>query len=277
MEGVSLPLLALPLVGGYIFSTVWAGSLFHASRESGHRLYFRAVFYAVFLLICAVLIHVYLFAESQRYPAVLSHARDVFWPGSPIPLWGDVSQAATLVLAFVLGPLLGHLLNFPRRRPFVWLRIPWTEFRPFEWWERHILNHSITNNDFEKLIADSFYKYIPVLFTLTSGKVYIGWAVGAPNPSAARKSVRILPALSGYRDSEEQRLQITTNYYDVLSKVEGEGPDSPLNHVSKKELEVVIPVDQIVASHLFDISIYLEFVRNAALVEGAEQTTPQGA
>lgn len=151
------------------------------------------------------------------------------------------------------------------------------ECRPFERWERYLLNHAIANNDFEKLIADSFYKRIPVLFTLSSRKIYIGWAVGAPNPSAERKSVRILPALSGYRDSENHQLQITTNYYDILSKVEGEDSDSPLNHVSKKELEVVIPVDQIVASHLFDISIYLEFVRKLTPQEqsGEEEAPPQ--
>ena len=52
------PFYVLPLVGGYAFATIWTASLYRASRESGHRLYFRAVFYAVFLVVCAALLHV---------------------------------------------------------------------------------------------------------------------------------------------------------------------------------------------------------------------------
>jgi len=39
-----IPFLVLPLVGGYAFSTIWHPSLYHAARESGHRLYLRADF-----------------------------------------------------------------------------------------------------------------------------------------------------------------------------------------------------------------------------------------
>lgn len=78
MDGVPLALLILPLVGGYVFSTVWAGSLNHSSRESGHRLYFRAVFYAAFLVTCAALLHLYLFAKSPFYQSALSFVRDLF-------------------------------------------------------------------------------------------------------------------------------------------------------------------------------------------------------
>ncbi len=96
---------------------------------------------------------------------------------------------------------------------------------------------------------------IPILVTLSSGKVYVGFAVRLPNPELERTDIRLLPLLSGYRESETQAIHFTINYDRVLSQLEH--PD--LNHLRPGDFEVVIPVSQISASHLFDVEAYEYF------------------
>ena len=60
-------LLFLPLVGGYIFSSNFVTTKYYVSREDGHRLYFRAVFYGVIFFVVAVFLRLLLIAECPFY------------------------------------------------------------------------------------------------------------------------------------------------------------------------------------------------------------------
>lgn len=254
MGGASL--LLLPLIGGYALATIWDGSLYNASRESGHRLYFRALFYAVIVFICAGLIHIISFATSPKYHELLSFIATVTHGPETLEIWDKTARYSVFTMSFTLGPILGHTLNFSRLPFLLNRKVPWTEFQPFLWWQAYLLKNAIQNNDFERIVYRSFRKQLPLLITLQSGKIYIGWAVRAPNPVSVRKFLRILPLISGYRNSEH-RLEITTDYYTVLETV-SEGKQ--LDHLEIGDFEVVIPIDQIISAHLFDLLAHKTFL-----------------
>lgn len=231
-------LIVFSLVGGYAFSTIWTPSLYHAARESGHRLYLRVVFYTIFLLLISLFIHILLFVNSQYYINFIEFI-GVFVNLSPneLSIFSQSSKISILILSFILGPLLGHLLNFPKWAFITNIYLPILEIKPFFLYEKMILQHAIKNNDFEKLIARSVYDKFPILFTLEAGKVYVGWSVSVPNPTQERKSVRILPIISGYRDNKTKKVIFTTDYYSVLV-----GASNEAENYSLEDFEVIIPV-----------------------------------
>jgi len=252
--------LLLPLVGGYAFATIWDGSLYHASRESGHRLYFRAVFYAVIVFFCAGLIHIILFTASPHYQELLSFVAKIAHGDARLELWDKTAWYSVLVMSFAIGPVLALTLNFSRLPFLLNWKVPFTGYQPFLRWQAWLLKNAIKNNDFERLVYRSFRQSLPLLITLNSGKIYIGWAVRAPNPAAVRRFLRILPLISGYRN-DEHRLKITTDYYSVLETV-SEGEE--LGHLEIGDFEAVIPVDQIISAHLFDLQAYQKFLDQGA-------------
>jgi len=243
-------LAILTVVSGYAFSTTWTPSLYHSARESGHRLYLRSVFYAVFLLTVSLALHILLFTQCQPYLGLLEFIR-TFYPIQNLTensIFSEDSKASIVIISFLLGPILGHILNFPRWSFLIDIKIPFSNIKPLFCYEKWLLRHAIKNNDFEKLIAHSVYTNLPILFTLDSGKVYVGWPVSAPNPTRERRSIRILPILSGYRQKDQHTVTFTTNYYSVLN--------NESNTASLDDFEIVIPTEHLTVCHAFDLELY---------------------
>ena len=255
------PLLALPLVGGYAFSVIWVGSLYHSSRESGHRLYFRAVFYAAFLVVCSTLLHIICSTTTTWYPAFyLALFKDMINPSTESMIWGDASTAAILLTSLLIAPPMAGALNLNWLNWIPCLRDMDAINKIPRRWQTYILRRAIINNDFELLIFHSFESAQPIMFTLTTGKVYVGRIVRAPNPTEQRKAIRITPLLSGYRDDKSQEFNLTTVYYDIIHEL-----DKPRNQrveylrpLSAEDFEVVFPSDNVCSSHLFDLDTYVE-------------------
>lgn len=295
------PLLILPVVGGYAFSIIWSTSYFRASRESDQRIYFRAVFYAVFLYACAVCVHILLYVNAEWYVEGLDHFTIFSEKPAEVRIWSEPSQQALLVLTFILGPLLAYILEIPmlfanykfidlvedasgeteevpagrssslakaRQRLFYAF---YPLYRLSAWWARWNLERAVTDSDFERLLVRAMFRDMPVMLTLESGKLYVGWVIRALNPRDAIKEVRILPMLSGYRDSETHQVEFTTNYVEVLETMSAPTPD--LAHMEPGDFEVVIPCDRIIFSHLFDVEAYLHFQNGseASQVAAAEE------
>ncbi|MGE0371850.1 MAG: hypothetical protein AB7Q01_08180 [Gammaproteobacteria bacterium] len=251
-------LLILPLIGGYAFSTIWSPSYYHASRESGHRLYFRAGFYAIVMFGAATAVHVVAFVHSDLYRELLRIESAVIHATlavGTVNIWGVEARFSILMLSALLGPAMGHALNFPQHYLKLSAAHPWLPYAQlFERWELWVLSRAAANNDFEKLVLRSFTRRIPLLITLVSNKVYVGWAIRAPDPVATSRYLRLLPLLSGYRDKDSQNVHFTTHYFHVLS------PPTlgleEIDHLEPGDFEVVVPVQQITNAHLFDLDAH---------------------
>ncbi len=155
---------------------------------------------------------------------------------------GTVSLFLISSSSLFFGPFLGYILNglLPKK------------------WKLLLVEKAIKDSDFESLVMRAFKQESLLLITLKTNKVYVGWAVSAPNPSASRKHLRFLPYLSGYRDSETQEVIFMTDYFNILNRVSQEGND--FDHLCIEDFEVVVPTDQIVSCHLFDLEAYFGFI-----------------
>ncbi len=245
------PFLFLPLVGGYAFSIIWNASLYWTARESGHKLYFRAIFYAIFLTAVATELHVIFFDHFWYQNILLLVSNVIQADHTPVSIWGTTSKLTVLIFSFALGPSIGHLLNLPNSR--------FLQKSTFcQEWQKLLLHNAIKNNDFELLVARSLYRTLPIFFSLQCGKVYVGWAVRAPNPIEERKAIRILPLMSGFRHEATQEVEFTTDYLEVFTRLDDDEHDD-LFHLELDDFEIVIPIDQISSSHLFDLNAYEHF------------------
>lgn len=249
------------MVGGYSFSVIWSCTRYYISRESGHKLYFRSAFYGIFLVVCSFFIHVILFSRFQVYRDFLLFFNGELPLSNPsIFVFGQEAKIAVLLISFILGPIFAVLLNFPKIPLLYNLKIPLYKKKPFYLWERTLLKSAIKHNDFEKLILRAAEESLLILFTLNNGKVYVGWAVRAPNPAEKRTAVRILPMLSGYRNPSNHKISFTTDYYEILQKATNE--NLCFEHLRLEDLEVVLSSDQIISSRLFDLETWEHFKKN---------------
>ena len=276
----------------------------HISVRAANRIkgsIFRAVFYAVFLYACAVCIHILLYVNAGWYVESLNHFIVFSEKSAEVRIWSEPSQQALLVLTFILGPLLAYILEIPMlfanykfidlveeasgetedvpagrpswlaraRQRLVYAFYPL--YRLSASWARWNLERAVTDSDFERLLVRAMFRDMPVMLTLESGKLYVGWVIRALNPRDVIKEVRILPMLSGYRDSETHQVEFTTNYFEVLETISAPTPD--LDHMEPGDFEVVIPCDRIMFTHLFDVEAYLHFQdRSGALQEASAET-----
>ncbi len=84
--------------------------------------------------------------------------------------------------------------------------------------------------------------------TLETGKSYVGLVLESGISTPSESDVSIVPVFSGYRD-DEQQLQLTTSYLDVILEIE----DDLLY-----KLELVLSKSQIASARRFDIDIFAE-------------------
>lgn len=238
-------LLLLPLVGGYLFSNSCNLTRYLASREEGHRLYFRAAFWGFALFLLAIFLRQWLKADLDTYRAAETNFRA--WV---TPYMKDAEKGYTFDLtAAAVGSLL--------------LAFPVAKVVNLFCWRGWALAKAIRHDDFERLLNEAVERTIPIALTMKSRKVYVGFVMQTFDPSRDRKWIKILPLVSGYRDSTTLRMQFVTNYRDAYGAVEPQDPAAPLapplGHLAPKDFGIVLPVDNIESANLFDLIAYKSF------------------
>src|SRR5260221_1246999 len=174
-------LLLLPLVGGYIFARTCNFTRFKSFREEGHRLYFRAVFYGVFLLAVCLLVRLYLFAAWPSYGEIetdiapfLSFVGKEPSKGNPVPI--AIAGAASMLLAYPLGKFLNLFL-----------------------WKWVYVEQAAHTDDFERILHEAVLRTIPICATMENRKVYVGFVRKTFEATQELRSLAIIPLTSGYR------------------------------------------------------------------------------
>jgi len=256
-------LLLLPLLAGYVIAVTWNGSRYHAAREDGHRLYFRAAFYGCFSLLCGFLITLSLRGYLGR-----DLGENVFeWIAwlSKTPIDPELRFSMTVALiTLMFGAVWGHFLNGLSN---VWSRwglnrIPLIGrlVRTKNDW----LAHAMQGDELEALVKASFQASVPIAFELHNDKVYIGFPLQSFDPTQLShgRELRILPLLSGFRESDGQHdLRITSNYEQIYLEVDEHSCDEEhaLYGRTVNDFAKVIPLCEIRTYSLFDIGCYDQF------------------
>jgi len=129
------------------------------------------------------------------------------------------------------------------------------------WPQELAYSHAIENDDFELLLYRAMANDKLVSVTMTKGKVYVGWIVRTFDPCDERKYLRILPALSGYRASENLKVTFTTMYKTVIdSIINSSGSENRQNaNLEEEDFELVLAVSEIQSANIFDIEAYIRF------------------
>ncbi len=225
-------LLLLPLVGGYYFATWSNFCRYRSAREEGHRLYFRAAFYGSILFVFAIFIRACLLELElyRHFEATIS-----YWTLQLVKDPDKPHQFPLAILSFyamVLGPVVGWLSNLI-------------------FWQRVWLDKALKYSDFERVIQRSWKHRFPICLSMDNGKVYVGFVVTTTDPTKDRKSVGILPIISGYRN-DEGKITFTTDYrrvYDTLN-------DDLEDDLTPTDFEIALPADRIHSCNIFDFRAY---------------------
>jgi hypothetical protein len=231
-------LLLLPLLGGYWWFRNWNRTRFQLARQDTQRLVIWSAYAGLSLLITsAVLVAVVQLVLGRYAPVVVS-----WWH-----VLSPFAHSGKAVGALILGWGAPALLNLvPRwRRPNVWARRA-TEFY---------------GNETEALLLRAQDSNMPVIATLKTGKVYVGFAAKNINPEIERRHLRLLPVVSGYRAPADQKVTFTTLYEQVRD--EAKDPGSPFHSLLDRDFEIVVPLVEITSLGLFDFDAYEAFNRHA--------------
>lgn len=234
-------LLILPLVGGYVFAYCWHGSRYLIAREEGHRLYFRAAFYAVWLFTVAAIIRYGLVAEFSFYEEFEEQLRHELARSFKSEAGADAPVLALICTgAFLLGVIGWWPLNVitGERR-----------------WLKYAIN---TDGGMEALFYRATEINLPVALTMKNRKVYVGFVRKTPEPRpVGARVVWVQPLMSGYRDDAGE-VQFTTFYDQVYEELWSASPEEEF---ALEDFEIVLPTDSIESAGLFETDVYQRFLR----------------
>ncbi len=249
-------LFILPVIAGYTVVNAYPPYRFASAREDKHRLYFRCVHIGLILTIVSAFTHYtfYVFFDFGWYQHLITNMNPVFEiKGKDVmgDKWGGGGIAAILIWTYIYS-----LLAFVCFKLFKILLKGVYKEKMQEW-------HSvaISSNPLLKLVNEYGYNNpggSSVIFTLNTGKIYIGWVKKEPEPSHNYEYIRILPLISGYRERETQKEKFVTFYTAVIEEVDN-SRDGSFKHLTEDSFDIVFPVDSIVSAHPFHLETYKSF------------------
>lgn len=268
----------IPLLSGYIFVTTWFRTSFHIKRDNSQKVYFRAAFWGFWLFLLSFGIATYYRAELQPYLDFLNLWREqsVLTDGENLPI-NLMFWIVCLAITLMLGMLSGFALNWltavanthfsfyfyglyflikDKDQTFIGklTRLQRELYQNAKMAEVELAINAF-NSEFEIILLRALEHGSPVSIT-TNSKVYVGYVIGAIDAEPKRESLRILPAISGYREAETMKVIFTTYYASLYQKFNA---DPELSHLHPSLFEIVIPAAEIKSINLFDIKAYMAF------------------
>jgi hypothetical protein len=220
--------LLLPLLGGYLFITLWNRTRFDTKRYSGERLIFHSAVAGVLFLVAAFAVVKVVVLYAPRV--------DAGWRAAVPFKYSGTSLGAFLVGAVAWWPLNRwvHPLEKEARRTIA----KWNDF-------------------LEVLLTRALDEAKAVSVTLKSRKVYIGFITGGLDPINERKYLIMLPMQSGYREPETLNMRLVLNYAPVYAQLIQQNNQLLLQGI--RDFRVVLPVAEIQSVNLFDSEAYTHF------------------
>ncbi|MBQ4879315.1 hypothetical protein J8M21_19055 [Pseudoalteromonas luteoviolacea] len=107
--------------------------------------------------------------------------------------------------------------------------------------------HSDDSPEFTSIYYQSWDFGLPIAFTMSNGKVYIGYAFEG---GQHLNDILVVPLRSGYRSEEEKRLEIVTNYEPVWEELESNEENQ--NGMDLSKFYICLPVREIMHANLHD-------------------------
>jgi len=235
--------LLLPLLGGFLFITLWDRTRWHAHRAEKERL----LIYAALAGLVSIALSYLIRSIPPFIPCV--------WFLPCAPEWWDRNigfpHSGVATFAFILGALgwwpLNRLADYRYKG--------WAEDGKRASERREFFRVvDLHGGPLEQLLLRSMQEEIAVMITLKGGKVYVG-DIGEGFVPGLHKHFLLLPSRSGYRDSK-QRLELTTDYdeaFDLIRKYESKHTEII------GTFRIVIPVDEVITATLYFPEIHTKY------------------
>lgn len=192
----------------------------------GQRLLFESAYYAIMFSGSATII---LFLIRESLPITESQ------------LYTFITQHFVVILSFFsffLAHIATFLLNLRRDRTETLKAIV----------EKH-------GNELDQVLAHSMHTQSIIAICLKNNKYYVGWARKMPSSDDFHnKYIRILPALSGYRDKDTLVPKFTAQYLEIYISMENNTGSIPKN-VQYQDFEIIIPTDEIFAIYPYVLDL----------------------
>lgn len=241
-------LLSIILVSGYLFSINALPTRYKFKRSEGWSAYFFVsawgiLFFSIGWLLCSLLncvgfadkLGLFLGFNKDTASHVIPFSAD---SGSvilnlQIATWAAVS----MLLAFFCGLIIKLWYNKATRK-------------------HKAIAKAARSNPIEELMIEASLTMFPIVATLKSKKVYVGWVRKPALEHGKVEYISLIPLLSGYREKDTLSVVFSTNYNDHYSE------SGVYNGTSKLGLEhfrVVIPISELDNISLFDFDTYKKF------------------
>ena len=233
---MGLGLLLIPALGGYWFLTHLNYTRYGVVRESGYHVLFQSAFVGVVLFAIAWAV---LLCLNQHFPQI-----NALWKSQFSTPYSDM-VAFSIFLGVVL-PVVGNLLYSSEQGA------------------RKAANES--GDLIELLMEESIEDQKLVEISLRNRKSYIGFALESTVTSHSEPDLCVIPIASGYRDTDTQDLNITTNYAPVIQQ----SLEQSLA-ITDEDFRIVTPMSEVVSVRLFLPEAYELFQRGELLEDGVQQ------
>jgi hypothetical protein len=234
----NIPILLIPLLGGFVFVTYCNRTKWYAVRAEKERLTLYASLAGLLHLgiawtITSLIPHLPCIAPFPCFSntwAMWQH----FWAViRPFPYFG------TTILAFGLASLS-------------WLPLNRYCFKKDEETYRIIVQEG---GPLEQLLDLAMHTQKQVMITLKTDKVYIGVIDSSFTPGQLSRTIQLLPNKSGYRSAGEKKTIPTTDYDAVYSAIgedfAAQGRNTEQYEVLIEDFRIVIALDDIASISLY--------------------------
>jgi len=234
------------LVAGYLFCNIFHRTHWLLKRSSGYHTFFLSATAGVVILVIAFLGRGALTLAQGSEFILLDRLLESALPSI------SVSNESKILIELIVAALFLAVV-VPLLLSFIVGRVSGNT-------RQELLNGSFvdspTNPEFTTLIFSSFEQGLPVMFTLSDRKVFIGYPVLAKAEDF--NDIRVLPTVSGYRKQDTLELVLTTDYETVLRDLINEKEADPESFLT------TLPTREIVHAHLFDLNHHPKFTAGSS-------------
>jgi len=230
-----LDLILLPLLSGYLFLITFNPTRFYHQRIEKQRLIFNSLAAAFLIAVIGYFLDYFLLKSAllidTRYKASAFVTELI---GVEIP------GLKHTIFFFAISYPLGIFLNlfFWRKFSFAYTVEKWGNQLDRLFW--FSLNEKKDEN---KLL----------MLTTKSNKVYIGYVHRISEP-IGETHITIIPNFSGFRNKENLKLEITTQYTKLIEKLLEAGRTKDIEN-----LGIIIPVSEILIISKFNLEVFSSF------------------
>lgn len=238
LKPVSLLLILSLCCSGYIFLLALPQSRYTIIRSSGYHTFLKSVIAGSLLFILSCLI--YLIFELILNFLSITFSASNFLFNKIFPLMFNENSIILSDISLISFLLAGSTYFFYQNlaaKYFYSLTLKY-------------FSQSTGSPEFTDLFFRSARVGLPILFTMSDRKVFIGYI--STLKCEDYNDIEIIPMYSGYRDKDSLEVKLITPYLDILEEIEEEAIEDDIFCVS-------LPLREIVHAHLYDFSYQDDF------------------